>query len=674
MSAEKISINLPLPPMSAEKIQSGPGSLDQSSSSSSGELYMSDSDSDTPVENISNNPYYDATSKTFTNEMFGSSESDPEDDKDSSIDVKDIHRSSSSGSRSFMSISSSDNTFHEAFNRLLVDVKGDGHCFYRACAAALSLLVKTFGLENTRLQGEQDYTRLRAAVADKLESMTVSDKVIDYTNEEITMHDYILNSWHDAMKPNPTWFEYVKNIMPETKEPNTEDVRQTIVKAIRSGQYNDTTPLWADHLDVTLMKALLYEKNVILEIVHSSTSYESVMQAIGTSADVCLLYHTGNHYQYYDWPQGKDNSPSSSTYDATEPRITLPSSSSPQVDTFLLSNASPDTSHLDESLITATSSVSPPGTIHLLSGTGADDSTALSDPALTPSHEPSSILTTLKALQTALASPSSAQEAVTSTTTPLLNQDQISINRTWLSHLQRWETNQGIVLGTDYWKEGYRYVWNNERGGYSNRLQPSPNEEWSRPVSNWRHMVDGSWVHSLLKTHGSDFKIYTRNAQSRWWIDTGHKWLSDPVETKSVLSRVIEDIHQLSGHSLHDATGGVILKDPPVRGHDVPDRATPPPPSPGSDGDGSDGGPGGYGSHDDAASPQTDTVADVQTNDAPTQSDTSGPGGDALHQNKAGTTPYTTVTPLKDESTSIILATGTSLGIVTLLMLFFPRL
>jgi hypothetical protein len=61
------------------------------------------------------------------------------------------------------------------------------------------------------------------------------------------MHDYILNPWHDAMKPNPTWFEYVKNIMPETKEPNTEDVRQTIVKAIRSGQYNDTTPLWADH-------------------------------------------------------------------------------------------------------------------------------------------------------------------------------------------------------------------------------------------------------------------------------------------------------------------------------------------------------------------------------------------------------------------------------------------
>jgi hypothetical protein len=47
-----------------------------------------------------------------------------------------------------MSISS-DNTFHEAFNRLLVDVKGDGHCFTERVPPLLSLLVKTFGLENT---------------------------------------------------------------------------------------------------------------------------------------------------------------------------------------------------------------------------------------------------------------------------------------------------------------------------------------------------------------------------------------------------------------------------------------------------------------------------------------------------------------------------------------------
>jgi hypothetical protein len=75
--------------------------------------------------------------------MFGSSESDPEDD----MTVPSIYIVlSSSGSRSFMSISS-DNTFHEAFNRLLVDVKGDGHCTERV-PPLLSLLVKTFGLEN----------------------------------------------------------------------------------------------------------------------------------------------------------------------------------------------------------------------------------------------------------------------------------------------------------------------------------------------------------------------------------------------------------------------------------------------------------------------------------------------------------------------------------------------
>jgi hypothetical protein len=79
-------------------------------------------------------------------------------------------------------------------------------------------------------------------------------------------------------------------------------------------------------------------------------------------------------------------------------------------------------------------------------------------------------------------------------------------------------------------------------------------------------MVDGSGTF-LLKTHGSDFKILKMlraDGGLTRAINT-----KDPVETKSVLSRVIEDIHQLSGHSLHDATG-VDPKDPPVRGHDVP--------------------------------------------------------------------------------------------------------
>jgi hypothetical protein len=42
---------------------------------------------------------------------------------------------------------------------------------------------------------------------------------------------------------------------------------------------------------------------------------------------------------------------------------------------------------------------------------------------------------------------------------------------------------------------------------------------------------------------------------------------ADPVETKSVLSRVIEDIHQLSGHSLQ--RNRCDPKGPSVRGHDV---------------------------------------------------------------------------------------------------------
>jgi hypothetical protein len=84
--------------------------------------------------------------------------------------------------------------------------------------------------------------------------------------------------------------------------------------------------------------------------------------------------------------------------------------------------------------------------------------------------------------------------------------------------------NIGLIAGNSRLLEEkrYRYVWNNERGGYSNRLQPSPNEEWSRPVSS-----GDIWLMAAGYIPVEDarlrLKIYTRNAQSRWWIDTGHK-------------------------------------------------------------------------------------------------------------------------------------------------------
>jgi hypothetical protein len=76
---------------------------------------MSDSDSDTPGEHLVTHIMMQPPRRSPTrclaqvNQILKTI--------DSSIDVKIYHRSSSSGSRSFMSLSS-DNTFHEAFNRL----------------------------------------------------------------------------------------------------------------------------------------------------------------------------------------------------------------------------------------------------------------------------------------------------------------------------------------------------------------------------------------------------------------------------------------------------------------------------------------------------------------------------------------------------------------------------